>query len=230
MDSSAPECNANGKSKLTRSVSECSPSTGPTSGDGTTLEPSRQPVNGALMLSVEDSPARTLARQTTEEPDWTESEADCGSSIRESFAFCDHDSSLLKTSQRSLFGGLTEYSAILPRAGLMRSGKLFQCKCWARRQSEKGFSLWPTPQASDAKRMQFSREAHLKQQARNKRLGFGTGPAGLNVVVHCQIEFGGVPTANFVEWLMGFPINWTAIEDAETPSAQLLPSGSADES
>jgi hypothetical protein len=34
----------------------------------------------------------------------------------------------------------------------------------------------------------------------------------------------------FHEWLMGFPINWTALEEPETPSSCKSPSGSADES
>lgn len=47
--------------------------------------------------------------------------------------------------------------------------------------------------------------------------GLGIGPASANLVLHCRLEYGGCPTANFVEWLMGYPINWTAIEDSETP-------------
>jgi len=94
----------------------------------------------------------------------------------------------------------------------MRNGRLYPRKRLALRTEEKEFSLWPTPLASDAERMSFSKQAHLRQQARNKRYGFGTGPAALNLVAHCQIEFDGCPTANFVEWLMGFQMNWTDIE------------------
>ncbi len=156
--------------------------------------------------------ARILAHATTEQRDWTENAPGFGSSLQGSFAHCDLSTLSLRTSQRSLFGGLTAYSAILPQAGTMRNGILYRRNSLARHSNAIDFSLWPIPRASDSKRMQFSVAAHLKQQARNKRLGFGTGPAGLNLVAHCQIEFGGVPTANFVEWLMGFPMNYTTTD------------------
>ena len=197
-----------------------------------TLEPSRQPppMSGESMSSVEGSRVRTSVLRTTVPMGWKESGAVCGSSTNASFAYFDRSTWSLRTSQHLLFEDLKLFSAALPPAGSMRSGRLFRQKSWARRTSENEFSLWPTPQASDAKRMRFSRDAHLKQQARNRRLGFGAGPAGLNVVAHCQIEFDGYPTAEFVEWLMGFPVTWTDTRDLATPSSRKLASGSADAS
>ncbi len=197
---------------------ESSKSTGPEPDGGETCGRSRQDVPiGDATSSAEVSHARTLAHATTERRALTANGLGSGLSLQGSFAHCDPNTSSLKTSQHSLFGGLIEFSGILPRAGMMRNGILYQRKCLALPNSETDFSLWPTPQASDSMRMPFSVDAHRKQQARNKRLGFGCGPAGLNLVGHCQIEFGGVPTANFVEWLMGFPINYTDTDASETP-------------
>lgn len=179
-----------------------------------------------LTLSAAGSHARTSANPTTEEPDLTAGGLDCGSNFIESSTSFDRDTQSWRTYLQSLFEDWTEFSEVFPRSGSMRSGKLYPQEPLALLTPDPGFSLWPTPQASDAKRMQFSREAHLKHQARNQRLGFGSGPAGLNLVAHCQVEFGGVPTANFAEWLMGFPINWTATECSATPSFHKSQSGS----
>jgi len=191
---------------------EYSKNIGQASDDGTTCERGRSQIPSESMLSAVDSPARTLVPATIAERGSMGSAAAYGLNMPELFGSFDLDTSSLRMSQRLLFADLNECSVALPRAGTMRNGKLFRRRCWARRMKETGFSLWPTPQASDGKRMEFSREAHLKHQARNRLIGWGTGPAGLNVVAHCQIEFDGCPTANFVEWLMGFPMNWTAIE------------------
>ncbi len=208
-----------GKSKIIPSVCKCSKSIGRTSGGGEMCETSPQsPLTiGSVTSLPEGSPAKTSAPATIGQKGSMASGPDCGLNLSESFAHFDLDSSSLKTSQRSLFGGLIEFSAILPRAGMMRNGILYRLDNLAGHTNEIDFSLWATPQASDAKRMVFSIEAHKKQQQRNKRLGFGIGPAGLNLVAHCQIEFGGCPTAAFVEWLMNFPIRWTATDASETP-------------
>lgn len=223
-------CNANGKSKSTSTRNRSLPNTGQPSGDGMTCEPGRNQIPSGLMSSAEGSPVRTSVQQTTRARGSMAREADSGLSTSALFAIYSHGLLWQRTCQPLLFEDSTQCSAVLPKAGLMRNGKLYLAKCWARRTKETGFSLWPTAQASDSKRMQFSREAHLKQQARNRRLGFGTGPAGLNLVAHCQIELGGCPTANFAEWLMGFPMNWTAIEGLATPSSPKSQNGSEDES
>lgn len=166
---------------------------------------------GPAMSSQVDFHVKELAQRTTEGKVLTTSGLGCGLNSQECLAFFDLGTQSWRTYQPLLFGGLEEFSAIFPNSGLMQSGKLYQRPLLVRHTKENEFSLWPTAQASDAKRMRFSREAHLKQQARNRRLGFGTGPAGLNLVAHCQIEFAGYPTANFVEWLMGFQTGWTDI-------------------
>lgn len=202
---------------MTHFVSESLRSTGPTSGDGMTCglfhRAGRGNRLGSLLVGFH---ARELAKRITEPRAFRMSAADSGLNSEESLAFFDQSTQSWRTSQLLLFGGLEEYSATFTRSGLMRNGKLYLRPLLARPMKEKEFSLWPTAQASDAKRMKFSKEAHLKQQARNRRLGFGAGPASANLVLHCQIEFDGCPTANFVEWLMGCPMNWTAIEHLAT--------------
>jgi hypothetical protein len=160
---------------------------------------------------------KELVGQITMELDLPTNALDSGLNLLGFLAQFDRDTQSWRTSQLLLFGGLELFSEIFPRSGLMRNGRLYPRRLLVRPTKEKEFSLWPTAQASDAKRMRFSKEAHLKKQARNKRLGFGCGPASANLVLHFQIEQGGCPTANFVEWLMGFPIGWTDTEVSEIP-------------
>src|ERR1700733_8407408 len=78
-----------------------------------------------LMLSAEDSPARTSAT-----PDCArgsrESEAGCGSTCTESLANYDRATSLSKTSQLCCNGEWETFSGPWPRSGMTRNGLLFQ--------------------------------------------------------------------------------------------------------
>jgi hypothetical protein len=78
---------------------------------------------------------------------WTE--ADRVFSLRsfDSLASSDHATCSWRTSQLSLFGGLTEFSWNSMRWGLMRDGQLYQPERWAPRTSENASGFWPTPTA-----------------------------------------------------------------------------------
>ena len=154
-------------------------------------------LTGPAMLSAAGSRAKESAPQTIARLDLLMSDQGFGVRWREPLAQFDHGTLSWKTCLRSLFEDSEPYSEIYARSGLMRNGKLYRQTPLLLLTDENEFSLWPTPQASDAKRMKFSKEAHLKQQARNRRLGFGSGPGSANIVLHCVIEFDGLPTANF---------------------------------
>jgi hypothetical protein len=169
------------------------------------------------MLSAEDSPARTSALAELEE-DWTAIGADCGLNTSESFAWCDLDSSLLRTAQRSLFGGLQEFSATLPPAGLMRSGRLFARPILLCRIVENDCSLLPTPTASMGQR------------------GWGLSKTGRlrysQSTYDNAMRHGYKPPISLLEWMMGFEAGHTACEGthSETPSSPKSPNGSVEES
>ena len=97
---------------------------------------------------AEDSPARTSATPESA-PESTEIAADCGASMRESFANYDPATSSWRTSQRSFFEEWSEFSETWPRAGMTRSGKAYELPTLARRTEEIESGLWPTPQAHD---------------------------------------------------------------------------------
>lgn len=75
--------------------------------------------------------------------------------------------------------------------------------------------LWPTPAATDAKGAVSLSKANLRaiESSRGVRL-----PE--EVAKRDQIEVGGQLNPDWVEWLMGFPIGWTALKNWATRSSR----------
>jgi hypothetical protein len=108
--------------------------------------------------------AKTLAPQEKAQ-ELMENEAECGEKWRASFTRYDPDSSLWRTHQCSLQGGLDEFLETWPQWGLMRDGE-----CWEQRTLEQtirgteyGLSeKWATPTTMD-KLPPKSQQALLKE-------------------------------------------------------------------
>lgn len=134
------------------SVNECLRSTGQTCRDSEMSAASDESNSQMSISSAEDFPARTSAMQESEQVS-TVNKADSGENSPESLAFYDHQSCCWKTSQRSLFGGLIEFSGTWPRSGTMRNGRVFARPTLERITCETaGGVLLPTPKASDPTR------------------------------------------------------------------------------
>jgi hypothetical protein len=101
---------------------------------------------------------------------------------------------------------LIRYCLIFPKAGIMRNGKLYQLEKSVRVIYEKEFGLWPTPIASDSKRMRFKKETLMKNHKRGRTL--------IEVFV---AKTGNYPSSIFVEAMMGYPKNWTDINASVMP-------------
>lgn len=177
--------------------------------DNTILKP--------LTLSAEDSPAKTFPYPTQRDTDSTEQDQDYGLNIYESFASCDPDTFSLKTSQTLLHGGYQEFSATLPQAGMMRNGRLYERPTLSCPITVNGFSLLPTPGASDHRFgvAKFTAEQILKSVAKG-------GQIRLSYLLTCS----GVPISLFPKvyaWIMGFPLNFLKLKqqskDMETQYA-----------
>lgn len=123
-------------------------STGPTSGNTRTYEPSPPNNFGQTefpwMSSAEASPVRTSARQGRG-PASTASAADYGASIPVSLAHFDPDTSSWRTWQLSLVEGLTVFSETWPRSGLMRNGIAYQLPPLVPLTVGTDSGFWPTP-------------------------------------------------------------------------------------
>jgi len=206
-----------------------------------TLRHSRQqsPKSGKLTLSAEDSLARTLATPARVQ-DSPESEADYSTRPSVSFAKWDQESLCWRTSQGCLLEGLTRFSGRWPRSGLMLNGIAYRLpplvpriteiefSCWVgtptasmKIRSDKGVSKTPNPAEIVAKRTMQDRfptptardwkTGHklTDEQKANKRTPNGHG-CQLNDLINGQLS------PMWVEWLMGFPIGHTDLEDSGT--------------
>ena len=171
-------------------------------------------------------------------------EVDCGPNTTGSFASYDPDSSSWKTYQLCLDGELGAYSETWPRAGMTRNGIAYQRRPLAPLTGGTGCLLWPTPQAnkvtksgelvnSDGTPWDGIRKPHsaitghpvttaladaVKKwptpQARDWKSGSTQKDYGNSRPLSERVS--GQLNPKWVEWLMGFPLGWTDLEDLET--------------
>ena len=76
---------------------------------------------------------------------------------------------------------------------------------------------WPTPTANDAK----NPYARVREHSQAVMLGEAVLTADPSLA-------GGKLNPTWVEWLMGFPLGWSDLEDSGTPSSLKWPNGSGD--
>jgi len=82
------------------------------------------------------------------------------------------------------------------RAGIVLNGKCYRRQSWERRIVEIDSGLWPTPTASDWKRSAAKSESLRKSG-------------------NIAVRVGGYVHPEFLEWMMGFPIGWSAQRELE---------------
>ena len=142
-----------------------------------------------------------------------ESEAECGEKWHASFVKFDPSSSLWRTHQCSLLGDLEEFLETWPQWGLMRDGE-----CWeqqtleqAIRGTESGLlEKWPTPNAWDGKRGPRSAE---NLATKKHQISLVTAVKHSETTDH---QIGGQLNPTWVEWLMGWPLEWTDLKPLAT--------------
>jgi hypothetical protein len=197
------------------------------------------------MLSAEDSRARTSATQELEQESM-DLEADSGQRWLGLSLSYDQSTSSWRTSQRCLTGEWEEYSETWPQSGMTQSGTAYPLLPLVRRISADESSLWHTPTATDAwagsleprkcKGWEKGRGWTLGQQVRfrtwptptardwkdgrkpyeRKKNGEATQDTLGRVLAASGETANGLLNPTWVEWLMGFPIEWTALNHSET--------------
>lgn len=169
------------------------------------------------------SPGVFLARTSVLsaiERGWAEGRAGLCLNSSASLANADHKSSSWKTSQISLFGGLTAYSWDSMRWGMMHGGQLFQPQRLAPRSCESEHGLWPTltvhgnhnaPKEGTARGTGLSTAVKrwaaptAKNAPRSEKFRTGRTPM-------LAEELDGPLNPTWTEWLMGWPIGSTVCE------------------
>lgn len=161
-----------------------------------------------------------------------------GASSPEFLARYDRDSQSWRTSQccwlATAGDGFSEYLETWPRSGLMRNGTAYQLPPLVRLTGETAYGLLPTPTATDYGSNQSSSSGaavrpSLQTMARRNMLptplardwkSGGRSKSSLAKGFSMQLpeivkqfEGSGVLNPEWVEWLMGFPIGWTDLED-----------------
>lgn len=221
---SAPACEPPGRLSSTSSAAPSSPNASQGPSSTPTSERSERTISPRLVSSPADSPASRSA--TTATASEMPTSGGSGLSSRASFASFDPATSSWRTSQLSLDGGYQTFSEGWPRSGMTRSGRAYELRMRVPRIVVSGSSSWPTPNASDRKRvLEFSTAAVLTTY-RNRK------PGAHYLVEVLMGAYGERHTPTFSEWLMGFPLGWTAIdyEPPATPSCPRSLSGSGDAS
>ena len=189
-------------------------STGPTSPTTATSATSGREQLSLLTSCAEDSPARTSQAQA-ERPVWLASAAGCGLNTPELLASYDPATSSWRTSQTCLLEGLATYSETWPRSGMTRSGTAYRLPTLAHRFNLTGgiaSGLWPNPTAGDSVGRGYHGKLHGNYWPALP------GAIALSLGYPVQHPITGRVNPTFVEWLMGYEAEWTALDVSEMQS------------
>jgi len=159
-----------------------------------------------LTLFREDFHAKT-SQQQEKAQELMENDQECGDKWLASFTRYDQSTSLWKTHQCSLLGDLDEFLETWPQWGLMRDGECWEQVTLERHIREIEFGLsqkkWPTPVCQDS-RHAISRHLDSTNQHWKSNLG--------EVVMSLEPTTDGRLNPTWVEWLMGWPLEWTDLK------------------
>jgi hypothetical protein len=204
-----------------------------------------------LMSYLEDFHAKTLVRQERGGV-LLEAEVQCGNTWRELLAKYNPDTALWKTAQCSLLEDLEQSLEIWPNWGSMRNGECFRQPMLAQITlgSESGLleKIWPTPRAKMsgfqvkervdrkntnleevvAERMKWPtpsvrdyKGGYIGGRIRNGKVSWDTLDVAVQHTDNPNKD-GGHLNPMWVEWLMGWPIEWTDLKPLETDKCHFV--------
>ena len=170
---------------------------------GTMSEPSTANLGeDSSTSSVAASLAKTYPTQNQTQKVLWEREADYGVKWRELLVKFDQNTLSWKTAQLSLFEDLTPCSPTLPFWGIMWRGALWAGETTVKRTANE-FGFWGSPSATEPINYKFSKEQILKSKYGNTVNRYST---------QCVRSIGYLPSVEFPEWIMNFPIGWTDLK------------------
>ncbi len=239
-DSKEPGCELLPSARSSHTPAPSCESTGPASPAMMTCEILPLPACWRTALRLTRSVAASLAKISVRREAVRASRASAaayGENTPALLASFDPDTSSWKTSQGSLLKEWGQFSGIWPRSGTMQNGTAYLLPPLARHTYGTGFGSSPThsiptPTASDhierrctsieALNFETNKSVSLDRFARmwptvtvhgnyNRKGASKDSGDGLATAV------GGCLNPTWVEWLMGFPMQWTELKDWVTP-------------
>ena len=203
---------------------------------GMTFRPLTDDHGEAVLMSyLEAFPAKTSA-QPEKEQELQVNGQECGFTWPESWAKFDPNTSLWRTRQCSLLGDLEPFSETWPRWGTMRNGEFWEQPTLALHISETEFGLWPTPTVcGNYNRKGASKNsgdglatAVMKWPTPTARIWTGggqqmtrkDGKQRTDMLDWLVEQNGGRLNPTWVEWLMGWPLEWTDLKPLATDKFQ----------
>lgn len=200
MDLNEQECGSSGKLKSTSLQENFLPGIGRMSLNTEILDSLTGQQLPLLMCSAEASRVKTSALLVRELGLMGTAQG-CGVNTSDPFAHFDHATLSWKTYQvcflTSTWG---EYLETWPRAGMMRNGQCCQRVPWVRHIHESACSYWPTPRAVLGNNTRWSYRKDYKGNLEEWAGRYQPGIVGQFI------------SLDWLEWLMGYPIGWTALE------------------
>jgi hypothetical protein len=156
------------------------------------------------MSLAADSLVKTSAKRGNGPELKTALEAGYGLNTPESSMNCGPDSPSSKTFPDLLITDSSKCSMTLPKSGMMRNGTVSEHPTWVPRIAGSASSLLLTPIEMDGSGGVSTMVLGYKRATPH---GFGSLSEQLNVA------YGLRPDAAFMEMMMGYPDDWTQIED-----------------
>lgn len=182
--------------------------------NGKISEKSTQTSCQELMLFPVDSLAQTYQSPTTIQKELQGRGRDYGETSSESYAHYDHATQSWRTYQHFLGEGLEKLSETWHPSGLMRNGKLFRLHGSEPSIAVRESGYWPTPRASDGKRLRFTVKSLRKVVSRNQNSG-NNFSLSLPELIKLMSD-GKSIKISFVEMMMGMPTHWTDCRSSVT--------------
>jgi hypothetical protein len=145
---------------------------------------------------------------------WQASEVGYFSRSKGSLAKYDRYSFSWKMSPLSGPEGLMLLADDWPRSGMIVDGILYRLSTWARRTKENGGGCsLTTPTTANKIRSQKFQKGRLPNPAEMAMFPTPTASRRDGLQSHGVNVVGGSLNPQWVEWLMGYPLEWTALKD-----------------
>lgn len=220
-----------GKSKLTSTPLLSSLNIGLMSNDTKTLPPSAEKNLNESISSAADSPAK-MSLLLEPVPVSKGNDQHYGEKCTDSFAKLSPDGYWLKMYQGyfqvMLDSSLETFSETWPSAGTMRNGIAYPLPPLAPLIFVTAYSFWPTPEASLSHVGVYSgKTAQILMSGGKTRKSGALIGSSLRWEPRLFEDFKlagskAIPNPKFLEWLMGFPVDWTELNASETLSSPQL--------